>query len=133
MHSISKQKGITLSGTIIGCIVIGACALLVMKLWPVYNEKFKVDLAMEKLEGSPEAYRWGRVEIARSMQKQFDIDGIEPMHPTALPKALKIEKLKGSKSKFVTLIYEIRSPLSAELDVILNYNKTIEMASPTTD
>ena len=69
-----EQTGITLSGMIMGCIVLGILALGTMKLWPVYNEKFKVDLAMDRLATAPEGNRLGRTSMAKLLQKQFDVD-----------------------------------------------------------
>lgn len=128
-----KQNGITLSGLIMGCIVLGSLALVGMKLWPVYNEKFKVDIAMDKLASTPEGNRMGRRSMAKVLQKQFDINDVAPVPEAQLAKKLQLSKKKGSKNKLVTLEYEIRSPLTEELDVVLKYNKTVEMGAEQTD
>jgi hypothetical protein len=133
MNFIRNQKGITLTGMLLGCVVLGAFALLFMKLWPVYNDKFKVDAAMERLQSTAGAERMSRKAIARLLQKQFDVNGIEPIDPHALAKTLKVSKKKGSKNKLITLAFEIRSPVLEDLDVVLKYNKTVEFEREKTD
>jgi hypothetical protein len=127
-----KQRGITLSGMIMGCIILGVVALIGMKLWPVYNEKFKVDVAMDKLASSPEGVRLGRVAMARILEKQFDVNGLDTIDPRKLPKMLKVDRIKGG-GKQVTLAYEIRGQLFGDLDAALNYSKTIQFGVAKTD
>lgn len=133
MTSNRQQKGITLTGLLMASVVFGVAALAFMKFWPVYNEKFKVDLAMDRLATTPGAERMTKVSLAKVLQKQFDVDGIEPVPYNLLAKTLKTEKKKGQKDKFVTFEYEIRKPLNEELDVILKYNKTVKLGSEKTD
>ena len=133
MHTTRYQRGITLTGLIMGCIVIGGASLLGMKLWPVYNEKMKVDLAMEKLASAPEGARLSTRGMANVLQKQFDVNDVDAIPERQLPKMLKVERLKGGKGKDVTLAYEIRAPLFSNLDVIMNYSKTVTLGAATTE
>ena len=113
---------------LMGCIVLGGLALGFMKLWPVYNDKFKIDAAMEKLSGTPDVARMSKKSMAKMLQKQFDVNGIEPVNPHDLYKYFVVAKIKGSSDKRVTLAFEIRKPISEELDVVMKYNKTIEVS-----
>ena len=128
-----KQLGITLSGLIMGCVVLGGCALVAMKLFPLYNQKMKVDLAMEKLASTPEAGRMGTRSMAKVLQKQFDVNDVEFVKFSKLHKLLKVTPKKGSNPKTVNLSYEIRGPLFAELDVVLKYDKTVALGGTKTD
>ncbi len=132
MTGMRKQRGITLSGMIAACVVLGAVALVGMKLWPVYNEKFKVDLAMDKLASTPEGSRMSKVAMSKVLEKQFDVNGVTSIHPHKLPKMLKVDRVKGG-GKQVTLAYEIRGQLFGDLDAALNYSKTIQFGQQKTD
>ncbi len=133
MISRHKQRGVTLSGLIMSCVIIGGAALVAMKLWPLYNEKLKVDTGMEKLASTPEGSRMNTRALAVVLQKQFDINDIEPVNPRKLSKYLKVEKQKGSKDKTVTFAYEIRRPFFSNLDVVMNYEKTVALSAGKTD
>ncbi|MGR8920269.1 MAG: DUF4845 domain-containing protein [Gammaproteobacteria bacterium] len=132
MNLRHKQLGVTLSGLIMACIVIGGAALVGMKLWPIYNEKLKVDAAMQKLANSPEGSRMNARAMAVVLQKQFDVNDVEPVDPRQLYKYLKIVKRKGG-DKEVTLAYEIRQPFFSNLDIIMNYASTVNLSAGKTD
>ena len=128
-----RQGGITLSGLIMGCVVLGTIALGIMKLWPVYNEKIKVDQAMDRLATNPDGARMTKLEMVNAIMKQFDVNDVDSFDSKRLTKVLTIGKKKNSPNKLVTIAYEIRAPLVSNLDVVMNYNKTIEFAVPKTD
>lgn len=132
MYSARYQRGMTLTGLIMGCIALGGAALVGMKLWPVYNEKMKVDMAMDKLAGAPEGARMTTRGMAKLLQKQFDVNDVDSIDERRLPKLLKVERLKG-KGKEVTLAYEIRSEFFSNLDIVMNYNKSVQLGEPTSD
>ncbi|MEQ8230247.1 MAG: DUF4845 domain-containing protein [Gammaproteobacteria bacterium] len=133
MNPRRKQTGVTLTGLIAACIVIGGAAVVAMKLWPLYNEKLKVDMAMESLTTLPEGERMGRAAIASALQRQFDVQDADSIDGRKLPKMLEVERRKGEKGKFVRLAYEIRAPFFSNLDVIMNYDKTVQLGVGTTD
>jgi len=133
MRTGRYQRGITLSGLIMGCIVIGGAALLFMKLWPVYNEKFKVDQAMAKLGSSPEGFRLTKPEMVRIVMTQFDVSDVDTFNRERLTKLLQVGRKKNSPNKVVLLAYEIRAPLFGDLDVVLKYRYSVEFAPPKTD
>lgn len=133
MRNLKKQQGITLSGLIMGCVVLGTAALLLMKLWPLYNEKLKVDQAMEKLASNPDGARMSKTAMVNAMMRQFDVNDVDSFDTKRLSKTLEVGRKKGSKAKVVSMNYEIRGPLFGPLDVVLNYNKAIEFAPPRTD
>lgn len=133
MKNLGKQRGITLSGLIFGCVVLGTVALVLMKLWPLYNEKLKVDQAMEKLAANPEAARMSKTAMVNAIMRQFDVNDVDSFDTKRLTKTLQVGRKKGTKTKVVSMKYEIRGPLFGDLDVILKYNKAIEFAPPRTD
>lgn len=133
MNPKRKQTGLTLSGLIVACVVVGGAALFVMKLWPVYNEKMKVDMAMDKLASLPEGERMGRTSLARALQDQFDVQDVDSIDHRKLPKMLEVSREKGKKGKFVRLAYEIRAPFFSNLDIVMNYDKTVQLAPSATD
>jgi hypothetical protein len=133
MNLKRNQHGVSLSGLIMACVVLGTFALLFMKLWPIYNEKMKVDQAMEKLAANPDAGRMSKIAMVNSIMRQFEVNDVRRFSTPELTKTLQIGRKKGSKNKVVTLAYEIRGPLFANLDVVMNYNKVLEFGPTKTD
>ncbi len=128
-----RQRGITLSGLIMGCIVLGFGALVFMKLWPLYNEKMKVDQAMEHLAANPDVARMTKMEVVLTLMRQFDVSDVDRFDTPGLGKALTVGKKKNSSNKVVMIEYEIRAPLFSNLDVIMNYRNVKEFGPAKTD
>ncbi|MBK6657872.1 MAG: DUF4845 domain-containing protein [Proteobacteria bacterium] len=133
MNSKRHQRGVTLSGLITSCIVLGAVALLAMKLWPVYNEKMKVDQAMEHLGANPDAARMSKGEVVQALMRQFDVSDVDRFDTPGLSKVVTVGKKKGTNDKVVVIEYEIRAPLFSNLDVIMNYRNVKEFGPVKTD
>ncbi|MGE0486548.1 MAG: DUF4845 domain-containing protein [Gammaproteobacteria bacterium] len=128
-----RQSGITLTGLIMSCIVLGGAALTGMKLWPIYNEKFKVDVGMDKLAALPEGARMNKLALANALQKQFDVQDVDSLKESDVRKILKVGPIKGQPGKYASFTYEIRRPFFANLDVVMNYDKTVRLAGDKTD
>ena len=133
MNSKRRQQGITLSGLIMGCVVLGCASLLVMKLWPIYNEKMKVDQAMEHLGSNPDAARMTKQEVVQALMRQFDVSDVDRFDTPGLTKVVTVGKKKGTNEKVVIMEYEIRAPLFDNLDVIMNYRNVKEFGPVKTD
>ena len=133
MHSKRRQLGITLSGLIIDCIVLGGAALIAMKLWPLYNEQMKVDQAMAHLEANPTVPRMNKTEIVQAIMRQFDVSDVDRFDTPSLTKVVTVGKKKGTAIKVVMMEYEIRAPFFGNLDLILNYRNVKEFGPVGTE
>lgn len=133
MKTKSSQLGVTLTGLIMASIVLGVVALTIMKLWPVYNEKIKVDQAMAKLAGNPDGLRMTKQQMVNALMRQFDVSDVETFDTPRLAKLLQVGRKKNSPNKVVMLAYEIRAPLISNLDIIMNYKNVIEFGPAKTD
>lgn len=126
MHAKTRQLGITLSGLIMALIVLGTLALFVMRLWPLYNEKMKVDQAMAHLAANPAAARMGKQEIVLAIMRQFDVSDVDRFDTAGLSKVVTVGKKKGTAVKVVIMEYEIRAPFFSNLDLVMNYRNAKE-------
>ena len=133
MHSKGRQLGVTLSGLIMALIVLSTLALFGMRLWPLYNEKMKVDQAMEHLAADPAAARMGKTEIVREIMRQFEVSDVDRFDTPGLAKVTTVGKKKGTSIKVVMVEYEIRSPLFSNLDVLMNYRNVKEFGPVQAD
>lgn len=133
MRTLEPQRGITLTGLIMACIVLGTASLLVMKLWPVYNEKLKVDQAMDKLQTNPEGFRMTKVDMVKAIMRQFDVNDVDSFNTRRLTEVLQVGRKKDSPNKVAIMAYEIRAPLFSNLDIVMNYRKMVEFPPPKSD
>ena len=70
---------------------------------------------------------------AARRQRQFDVQDIDTIEYKNLPRVLQLENVRGSANKLLSLKYEIRAPFFSDLDVVLKYNKAVELKSGGTD
>jgi len=124
---------ITVSSFIYSCIILGIIAIVAMKLFPLYNEKMKVDLALEKVAGQAESARISKTAIAKLILRQFEVSEVRRWSTREFTKLMKIAKIKGGKGKMMSLRYEIRGPFFGELDIVLKYDKTLRLGEVVSD
>ena len=123
------QRGVTLSGLIYSCIIIGFVALVAMKLFPLYNEKMKVDFALEKVANTAGSGDQSKMELVKAVMRQFEVSDVDRWGTQEFAKLLKVKKEKGKKNKTMTLDYEVHGPLFGELDVVLKYSNSLDLKS----
>ena len=112
MHSKGRQLGVTLSGLIMALIVLGTLALLVMRLWPLYNEKMKVDQAMEHLAANPGAARMNKAEIVKAIMRQFDVSDVDHFDTPSLSKVVTVGK---KRDQYLGLLGPLGKPLAFQI------------------
>jgi hypothetical protein len=98
-----------------------------MKLFPLYSEKMKVDQALSKLEQTKDAVRMSKTDIVKSVMRQFEVSDVDRWGTQEFTKLLDVKNLKGGKGKIVSLEYEIRVPFFSNLDVVMNYNRSVTL------
>ena len=133
MNLLRHQRGVSLSGLIMASIVFGTLALFVMKLWPIYNEKMKVDQAMDRMAGNADTGRMTKSEFVNALMRQFDVSDVDRFDTPGLTKVITVGKKRGSENRVVVMEYEIRAPFFDNLDLIMNYHKALEFGPAKTD
>lgn len=124
---LSRQRGVSLSGLIFWSVLIGALAMLGMRLFPLYNEKMKVDMALDKVAGDSAVGDQGKGEIVKAVMKQFEVSDVDRWSTVEFTRLLKIERPRGEINRFMSLEYEIRNVVCCNLDIVLNYQYTREL------
>lgn len=130
--SYRRQLGVSLSGLLFWCVLIGAVALIAMKLFPLYNEKMKVDFAFEEVLRQPDLGNWNKTDIVTAMMKQFEISDVDRWSTSEFTKLLQVAPKPGG-GRTMALEYEIRGPLCCDLDVVLNYHRESDLPRGTLD
>lgn len=133
MTDWNRQRGITLSGLIYVCIILGIIAVTGMKLFPLYNEKTKVDFALTKVGTAKEAERMSKAQLVRLIGRQFEVSDVDRWRMVEFAKILQVKKMKNGKGKTMSLDYEIRGPFFGDLDVVLKYSKSLVLSKAETD
>ena len=115
------QSGMTLIGFIFVLAVVGVFVYTGMKVIPMYSEYYGVKQAMKGMSLEPGINNASPDRIRNLFFRRLYVNYSE--HVEA--KHLKIERIPGGWK--LSVKYEVRTPLIANLDVIGNFDATQEL------
>lgn len=118
-----KQSGITLIGLIFTLALIGFVALIAFRLLPIYIEYFNIVTSMESLENEPEFALKSKQDILRLLNNRLDINDVEAIET----KDIRINQEPGVTK--VGVKYEVRKPMFYNIDVVVKFDKTVEVST----
>jgi hypothetical protein len=129
MHEthLARQRGTSLIGLLFWCALIGGAALVAMKLFPIYNEKWKAVAAMKSVANQPGIADMSPSDIRKFILKNFEISDLDTFDERNLPQAFKVLRSKTGGGRVMQFAYEIRRPFFGELDLVMKMNESINI------
>ncbi|MFN2339342.1 MAG: DUF4845 domain-containing protein [Gammaproteobacteria bacterium] len=121
MKGLQKQRGMTAIGWIIVLGLIAFFTLVILRLTPLYLEYSKVSSVLESLENEPGITRQSKVAIQTLISRRFEINDVRNVDP----KTAVIESRNGRLT--VTMDYERRTNMAGNIDLVVSFNKSIEV------
>lgn len=120
MHA--HQKGMTIWSTSFVLAVLAVAVFLILKLFPVYMQDFKVETALQSVATQPGAGTMGRPEVVEALRNRFMVDDIEHVKPQD---HLSIEQ--SGKRKIYRLEYEAIVPLFYNVSALIEFQHMQEV------
>jgi len=111
---MKNQRGITLIGMVVACIVIVIVAIGGLKIAPAYIEYFKVKKAIVGIAQNNRSATVGEVRYA--FQLRAAVDDIDVIGPKDL------EITKEGNEVVVSANYSRRIPLFANINVVIDFS-----------
>ncbi|MGE0386898.1 MAG: DUF4845 domain-containing protein [Gammaproteobacteria bacterium] len=100
-----------------------------MKLFPLYNEQFKLKQAISSVLKQPGISSKSSHDIYGLLLRSFEVSDLDTFDDVpSLRKVSKVERSKNGQSRTMTIEYEKRGPLFGPLDVVLKIHE--EMVLP---
>lgn len=106
------QQGMTLTSFIVVLAVVGVFVYMGMKLIPMYSEYFAVKKAVESMAREPEMASNPPEKIKDLFFRRMEVDYVGNIKPENVKVARK------DAGWIMTVDYEVRRPLIANLDVV---------------
>ncbi len=122
MNLANRQRGMTFLGWVFTLGLIGSVALLVMKLFPMYMESFKVDAALESLVEEPNIAHQSRSQIYAGFVRRMDIEDVKRFNERNVRSYVTIEKTGPNVT--ITVEYQAKADLFRELSLVADFVKT---------
>ncbi|MGH8592663.1 MAG: DUF4845 domain-containing protein [Gammaproteobacteria bacterium] len=120
-----KQQGLTLISFFLICALVGFSALVVLKLFPLYNEAFRVSASLKTVATMPDIAMKNADDIKNLLMRNFEVQEVRRFDERNIKKYFKVEKEKGKKERTLHMQYESRGPLFGDLDLVLKFDKAV--------
>jgi hypothetical protein len=130
MKSIRLQRGLSIWELLFFSALLVCSGIVVIKLLPLYMERFKVQKAMETIAGESDIKNLEERDIVTRLLKHFEIEDVDRFsQPSDLKKVFSVMKNKDNAGRTMTFKYEIRGEFLGDLDAVLKVNKTVPIAA----
>lgn len=123
MKGLHKQRGMTAIGWMLVLGLIAFFTLVTLRLLPMYMEYTKVVSVLESLQNEPGITRKSKAEIRKLIGRRFDVNDVRELDP----KLASIVQKSGVLT--VTMVYERRTSLFGNIDLVAKFNKEVEVVA----
>lgn len=129
MKLAKKQHGITAFGWLVILGLIGFFSLVTLKVFPLYYESFQVAAGMKAVAERRDIGSLTTREIQKYLARNLEVSGVRQFNERNIKNVLTVTKLKNTNKRKMTMKYELRNDLFANLAIILKFNKTVDLSS----
>ena len=119
MNRRSRQQGMTLFGWLTVLVLVGAGALLVLKVVPVYLESFKVARAIESVTQDPSLSQMTKRDIYKKFVARMNVEDVDRFHQRNVHKFLNIQRT-GNKVT-LSIEYQTVTPLIGNVSLLIDF------------
>jgi hypothetical protein len=118
--SIHRQRGVTAIGWLIILGLIAFFSLIAIKLLPIYSEYFSVSTSLESVGSLGNLSEKQGHEIRELVFNRFYINGV-----TSIGRKDIIVQ-KRSRNVEISVDYEVRKNLFANIDIVVHFKKSVQ-------
>ena len=130
---IRKQSGITTIGLMIVFALIAGIVIIVLRLFPLYNEKFQIVSALNTVVSRPDAGDLTTKTAGKAFMKGIAVTNINRFDRYNLKEHLVVRKpKKKGEPKMLHMQYESRNKFFADIQFVLVFNKEMPLTGPGT-
>ena len=127
---IYRQKGITFLGVVFVLAIIASFVLFGLKLFPLYNTKFGILKVMTHVVTQPDAAAMSQTDAWKLFYNNADIQGLRMFElDKTVKEHVKVERTENGNVLHV--IYEERNKLFDDIELVLNFDKSMPMGGGT--
>lgn len=123
-----KQEGLTFLGL---CIILGFIAivvLFVLRAFPLYNEKFQVNAAINSVASRPDAESLKDSDVIKYFMHNIQVTNIERFTDNNVKDHVEVIKpTKRGGDKLMHVHYEARNILFGDLYLVLVFDRKVPL------
>ena len=123
MHSIKKQRGMSVTALFLILAVVGIFSLVAIKIIPIYMENGQIVSAMSRLVEKSRQNEMSVAEVRKSLRSRFSIENIKVIDEDYVD----IE-IQSNGDLLLYVEYEDRTNLFGNVDLIVSFEEEIGAA-----
>lgn len=128
-RNIKRQDGVTLIGLVLILGVIAAFVLMGLRLFPLYNEKFRVLQIMKTVTSQSDAATMTQAQMQKVFYSNATIQSSTVFNrQTVVSENVKLEKGEGGGVPLIHVTFELRNPLFDDFELVLNFDESMPMS-----
>lgn len=120
----NKQRGVGFAGWLIIILVVGGALSVGTKLFPIYMDNNTISGLVDKLAEEPDVEMKSKSEIYKILENRMRLNNIRDFRV-----ADNLEVVRGKDGTTLVLDYEERVPVIANIDLIVSFNKEVELSN----
>lgn len=126
MNRPAAESGFSFTEFLIGLAALVLLAMTGLKLFPLYNEKMKVDTALEQLAIDPVVATQDRATLVGALVRRLEVADVDRF---SAPELLSLVDLRANTrgGRSLSLAYDMRRDFCCDLDVVLKYHHTVDL------
>ena len=131
---MKKQDGMSGIGIIFVLAVLAGVVLIVLQLFPLYNEKFEVVSTLNTVVSQPDAANYNSTTAGRAFMKAIGTTTVNRFEDRTIKQHLKILKpKKKGDPRVLHFQYEARNKFFADVEFVLVFDKKLPLSGPTAE
>ena len=129
---MKKQGGMTGIGIVMILAVLAGVVLIVLRLFPLYNEKFQVVSVLNTVASQPDAASFTNKSASKAFMTAVAVTTIERFDDRTIKDNLEIIKpKKKGEPRVLHFKYEARNKFFDDIYFTLVFDKKIPLSGPT--
>jgi hypothetical protein len=129
-QSYKQQSGISFIGLCFVLAIIAVVVLFVLRLFPLYNEKFQVESAMQTVVSQPEAAKRSIVDTRSAFMRALAVTNISRFTSANVKDHVFIIKPnKSGEPPLLQVKYQATNKLFADVQLLLVFDKQIPLTN----
>lgn len=123
--------GFTFTEFLCAMVVVVFSAMAALQLFPLYSEKFKVDVVLDQIALDPTLAGQDKPVLVASLHRRLLVSDVDRFSQPELMKLSRLSKGASGARKF-SLAYDLRGEFCCDLDVVLKYHHEVDLPSGST-
>ncbi len=129
-HSLKQQTGITFIGVCFVLSFIAIVVVFVLRLFPLYNEKFQVEAAMQTVASQPDASKKSIAETRSALLKALAVTNIDRFNDKTVKEYVTVEKpAKSGEPPLLHVKYQATNKLFADIQLLMAFDKQLPLGT----